>query len=124
MHSMKSLGIFLIWRLLPLLLWCVFIFSLSSKSSLPGDNLGPIDYIFRKLAHMGTYFVLFYLAFRLFPGWKLKDRVLFAVIFAFGYAVSDEMHQGYVPGRTGTPRDWWFDGLGISFGALRVFGLL
>ena len=41
-----------------------------------------------------------------------------AIAVALAYAVSDEWHQSFVPGRTATPVDVAIDGIGIGLAAL------
>jgi hypothetical protein len=50
---------------IPLLLWCYLIFYLSGIPNLKTD-LGTIDFVFRKIAHMTEYAVLFLLSYRAF----------------------------------------------------------
>ena len=47
--------------------------------------------------------------------WK---SLLFAIVVASAYGVSDEIHQIFVPGRMCDPADWAVDTLGASLGAL------
>ena len=87
------------------------IFAASSVSSLD-SGLGTPDFIARKLTHMCEYLLLTLLwAWTLSP---LSARVgSIAALISIVYAASDEFHQTFVPGRTGTPRDLIFDGLGV-----------
>ena len=70
--------------------------------------------VLRKLAHFGEYFALTGLWW-----WALRTRVggrralLPAVAIAVGYAMTDEFHQTFVSGRTGTPRDVLIDSAGV-----------
>ena len=41
-----------------------------------------------------------------------------AIVVALAYAVSDEWHQSFVPGRTATPVDVAIDAIGIGLAAL------
>jgi VanZ family protein len=94
---------------LPLLAWCGLIFYLSSRPNLdlqhvtPWFRYGPIvDYPLRKAAHVGEYAVLAVLARR---GWKPLPAWLFCVF----YAITDEVHQYFVPGRSARVLDVCLD---------------
>jgi VanZ family protein len=90
------------------------IFFLSGQSNLATD-LGAIDLILRKIAHMVEYGLLWFLWWRALG---YGDR-LPAVLIALGYAMTDELHQGFVDGRHGTPVDVFIDTIGIAI-ALRL----
>ena len=49
-----------------------------------------------------------------------KKIIVYSFIFCFLYACSDEVHQLYVPGRSGNIKDVFIDSIGISF-ALVVY---
>ncbi len=87
------------------------IFAASSISTLD-SGLGTIDFVARKFTHMGEYLLL-----TLLWGWALSPLSArassIAALISIAYAASDELHQTFVPGRTGTPRDLIFDGLGV-----------
>ena len=91
------------------LAWMAVIFWFSNQSSLfylPEDWL---DTIFKKTSHAAAYGVLWLL-------WWLATgrRAWLALALTVGYAISDEWHQTFVPGRHGQ----WFD-VGVdTLGAL------
>lgn len=99
-----------LWRVGLPILWMGGIFFLSSQPSLTTD-LGTVDLILRKLAHMVEFGVL-----ALLWAWALRDVVsrpaLLAVAIAVVYAVTDELHQTRVEGRNGTPIDVLIDAIG------------
>ncbi|MDP2735327.1 MAG: VanZ family protein, partial [bacterium] len=87
----------------PVILWAVLIYYLSSISGLAVGE-GAVDLWTRKPAHIGEYAVLFALVFRAIRGsfgnsWKLWEVHLGAGVLTFAYAISDEIHQGFVPTR-------------------------
>jgi VanZ family protein len=94
---------------LPVLAWAALIFAFSSVPDL-GTGLGGWDLALRKLAHAAEYAILGALLVRATarPG----------LAFALGtlYAVSDEIHQSFVPGRMGSPLDVAIDALGVAIG--------
>ncbi len=99
--------------------WMGLIFFLSSQSSLPVLPESWLDLLIKKLAHATAYGILFVLwcnALRTTP-LKTQWLVLFALTLTFGYAISDEYHQTFVPGRHGQALDVLID----TTGALAVF---
>lgn len=106
-----------IWAWGPSIVWMVVIFSLSSRSSLPLLLPGLPDWIVRKLGHVVEYAILAVLlwrALRLVGCPKRPAAAAFSI--AVLYAVSDELHQTFVPGRHGTPLDVMIDAGGAIVG--------
>lgn len=95
----------------PVALWAAVIFAFSSIPSL-STELGTWDTILRKLAHVTEYAILGGLLLRAvrLPG--------LAVALAVLYAVTDEVHQTFVEGRTGAPLDVVIDAVGALAGVL------
>jgi VanZ family protein len=91
------------------LAWMTLIFWFSSQSVLASLPDSLLDAVFKKSAHMMAYAVLWAL-------WWLATgrRTWLALAITVGYAVSDEFHQTFVPGRNG----WWVDVLIDTTGAL------
>jgi hypothetical protein len=96
---------------LPVVAWAGLIFALSSVPDL-GTGLGGWDFALRKLAHAAEYAVLGALLAR-----ALRDPRLAAVVGML-YAVSDEVHQAFVPGRMGSPLDVVIDSIGVLAGVV------
>ena len=96
-------------RWLPVVVWAALIFALSSLHSLD-SGLGRWDEVLRTLAHATEYAVLGVLIVR------ALDRPLPAFALGLAYAVSDELHQHFVPGRTADPKDVAIDALGVLVG--------
>ncbi|MGH3065729.1 MAG: VanZ family protein [Gaiellaceae bacterium] len=94
---------------LPVLAWAALIFALSSIPDL-GTGLGGWDLALRKLAHTAEYAVLAALLMR------ATGRSRLAFVLGTLYAVSDEIHQAFVPGRMGAPLDVAIDTLGVACG--------
>ena len=84
-------------------------------------SLSTLIFLVRKTAHFTEYAILgalFYLNLIQFP--KLNSRIkklLLPILFSFLYAITDEIHQIFVPGRSAQFRDVLIDTLGASFGA-------
>ena len=105
--------------LVPLAMMAV-IFVLSAQSDLD-SGLGIVDLIGRKVIHLGTY-----LALTLAWFWALRSvaspgtAIAIAAGVSFAYAVSDEYHQSFVEGRTGSPVDVAIDAIGVILASLLV----
>src|SRR3712207_1073496 len=95
----------------PVVLWAAVIFALSSLSDL-GTGLGTWDLVLRKLAHAAEYAILGALLARALR----RDAV--ALGLGVAYAVSDEVHQHFVPGRVGAWYDVVVDAVGVALGIL------
>ena len=76
------------------------------------------DYPIRKLAHMTEFGILSVLMFHAIKNYKfvdsIKKRYLFAWLGAVAYAVTDEFHQLFVPGRSGNLFDVCVDATGVT----------
>lgn len=117
---------------LPVVLWMGLIFwmstdSLSSEHTssiiepalrllMPDITPEKVDHLhglIRKAGHAVEYFVLGLLLFRAFRGdsqeWWNWRWVACAIIVLVLYAVSDELHQSFVPTRTASPFDVGID---------------
>ena len=96
-----------LWRYGPVLFWMALIFIASSQSSLPSAAEPLADKVWKKFGHITAYAILMWLLLRTFASDKhLSARqsiAAFAMLLL--YAVSDEFHQFFVPGRTST----WID---------------
>lgn len=95
----------------PVVLWAAVIFAFSSVPDL-GTGLGTWDLVLRKIAHACEFALLGALLLR-----ALRDERA-AVMGAVGYAISDEIHQLFVPGRIGSPIDVAIDSVGVAVGVL------
>lgn len=103
------------------LAWMGGIFWLSAQPDLPHAPEPWLDVVLKKGAHAALFGVLALLYLGVLQGDgppSLRDRWL-----AFGltvlYALSDEFHQSFVPGRTPSLRDVLIDGAGAAL-ALRL----
>ena len=76
-------------------------------------------FIVRKTAHFTEYAILGILFFRQFFPQKNGSRYfILAILFSFFYACTDEIHQLFIPGRSGQFTDVLIDTLGALFGCL------
>jgi VanZ family protein len=89
--------------------WAAVIFAFSSIPDL-GTGLGSWDLVLRKLAHAAEFAVLGALLVR------ATGRAGLAFGLGVLYALSDEVHQVFVPGRVGAPLDVAIDAIGVAVG--------
>jgi VanZ family protein len=101
----------------PSIFWMFIIFFLSSRESVQVSEAQVINFIVFKTLHVIEYGVLFLLnvrAIRLsFPKDRVKKILVVATALTIAYALTDEIHQFYVPTREGRLRDVIIDGIGV-----------
>lgn len=85
---------------------------------------GNLEFLLRKVAHFTEYFILSFIFYRamIVSGSKIKKSIIVTSIFCFLYAVSDEIHQLFVPGRVFAVRDIIIDTSGALLG-MAIVGL-
>ena len=135
--------------LVPVLIWMGFIFIgsgdvLSSTHtsrfleplvrwllpSLTREAVGEIVFAIRKCGHLTEYAILWLLCWRALRQplkgdtrpWSWRDAEM-ALAFAAAYAISDELHQAFVPSRQGSAWDVLLDTSGAAVGLLLVWGV-
>lgn len=86
---------------LPLIAWCVFVYT---ASSIPSKNIPALGANVDKIIHFGVYGVLCWLAHVAFHHQQnialRRYSLLAAVAFTVIFGLSDEFHQLYTPGRS------------------------
>lgn len=110
-------------QFIPLLRWgpsvmlmtAIFVFSSIPSSGLP--DFGLVDLVIKKGGHFLGYSLLAF-SYLWALGFERPNARQWSFLFATVYAVSDELHQLFVPGRG----SWWFDVVIDSTGA--AFALL
>jgi len=139
--SKKRIIILLSW--IAVILWMLLIFNLSSQTADHSDKLSKgivavvvemiekvahgfdidtsgFNHIIRKLAHFFAYLVLGVLVMNALSQSGVSG--MRACVFALGictlYAVSDEVHQLFVPGRSGQAMDVLIDSAGAVAGMI------
>ncbi len=91
-----------------------------------------LQFFIRKGAHMSEYAVLGVLALAHMLAWRLAKKKAFPAAWALAaaYAVTDEIHQLFVPGRAGMAVDVCIDAMGALAGlaaacaAMRIAGMV
>lgn len=71
------------------------------------NTLGSFASFFvRKIAHFTEYFILYYLTISVFKYYfDIKMARIYSLFIILGYAIGDEVHQYFVPGREMAIRD-------------------
>lgn len=103
----------------PAFVYAGLIFFLSSLSRFPEEV--PAFFGFDKIAHFVEYFIFGWLLYRWFSSpdrvWGRRGVLLMTLLVGIGYAVGDEWHQSFVPGRDASVFDALFDAAGIAVAA-------
>jgi VanZ family protein len=112
-----------IWYWLPVVAYASLIFYLSSLPH-PEEDLPKFlfEKIGDKLLHLIEYSVLAILCYRAFrraAGPRVTQQaVMFAILAASFYGMTDEVHQAFVPLRESSWLDWIADTAGAVIGAV------
>jgi VanZ family protein len=87
----------------------------------PDASVAAFNHFIRKCAHFLVYMILGIVGLFVFSklGYARKKGLLLTLMVCVGYAISDEVHQYFVPGRTPRITDVLID----SFGAVLGIGL-
>ena len=110
------------WLLVAAWMGVIFLFSAQPQRAVAP---GPLfDYLSKKTAHLLSYAALAILAYRAtrltWPAWSRGHAALVALAIAVVYAVTDEFHQSFSPGRNPSPVDVGIDTLGALLGLALV----
>ena len=112
-----------LWYWMPVALYAGTIFYLSAQSH-PEDDVPSFLFedISDKVLHAVEYAGLGVLCYRAFR-WGVSGQVasyalLFAIVTASLYGMTDEAHQLFVPFRESSWQDWLADTIGAVIGAL------
>ncbi|HEY6418416.1 MAG TPA: VanZ family protein [Candidatus Binataceae bacterium] len=119
-----------LWDWLPVILWGAVIFTFSTSAfsanntariidpalhwlvpSLSASAISVAHMLIRKLAHFTEYGILFLLLVR----GPMQGRPYTALMLCVAYALLDEGHQSFVPGRTASLYDVALDSTGALF---------
>lgn len=99
---------------LPAILWMLVIFLLSSRQRVGVSETYWVNFAIFKTLHVIEYAFLYAMVLRaLASGTPVaKRKYMIAFVLTVLYAISDEMHQTFVPTREGTLRDVIIDSIG------------
>lgn len=93
---------------LPVIGWMVVIFFLSGRESTQVSDTQLINFLFFKTLHVIEYGILFLLSKR-----AIRNGMA-AFFLTLLYAVTDEIHQVFIPTREGKLRDVIIDAIGAG----------
>ncbi|NLN83344.1 MAG: VanZ family protein [Firmicutes bacterium] len=82
----------------------------------PIQKIKRFDYFLRNSAHFSVFFVLSLSLFLLTRFYRLQRPYVFTLLFSSLYALSDEIHQIFVPGRAFEFSDLVLDIAGVGLG--------
>lgn len=122
--------------ILLVILWMAFIFIMSSFNSMDSSsqsniivnfivelfnisNIDVVSLIVRKLAHFTEYFILGVLVANMLR--YFDKKVYISIVICILYAISDEVHQLFVSGRSCQILDILIDSVGSSSGIILFF---
>ncbi len=98
----------------------IFIFYMSAQEA---DPVPSISFPLKAIAyHMGIFFLLALSCMIAMSKGRNYDFVFFAFLFSIFYALTDELHQYFVPGRYLSLADVLLDWIGIVF-ALIIYSI-
>ena len=84
--------------------------------------LDKIEHFIRKTAHFSLYTLVGILTMGLMSTYKIKQIKRIGISLGIGalYAISDEIHQSFIPDRTPLIGDIFIDSSGVCFGIIIV----
>lgn len=111
---------------IPSILYALVIFFLSSRQRISITHQFIFDFAIFKSIHMIEYAIFFLINYRAF--FNTLNNKSYARLGAFFitiiYALSDELHQTFIPTREGKLRDIGFDTIGVCLALIFVWKLL
>ena len=110
----------------PVIAWALVIFLFSSKPTGSTTEIYWQDFIVKKTAHVVEYAVFTTLLFRAFvaSGANKKDAAMYSLGISIVYAISDEVHQSFTPGREPRARDIIFDTIGAAGAIYTIWNII
>ncbi len=119
-------------KLLLIVIWLLVIFLFSNQDGSTSTSLtnGILEkYLFfvdsdiffmiiRKMAHITEYFILGILVLNFINELKIDKKIVVSILICFILASFDELHQLFIPDRTGCLLDVFIDMIGASLGIL------
>lgn len=102
---------------LPPIAFMAVIFFMSSRQRIAVSDVYTVNFALFKSLHVIEYAALYFLFFRAFYASISKNNLstifLLAACATLAYAVTDELHQTFIPTRNGAYRDIFIDSIGI-----------
>jgi VanZ family protein len=109
----------------PVVAWAALIFVASAQPDLRFVPDATLDLVVRKVGHMAVFGILALLLWRaLATATHARRPLAWALALAILYAITDEVHQGFVAGRNPSPVDVAIDAAGVLIAVAIVAGVL
>lgn len=80
------------------------------------ENIEVLSFIIRKLAHYTEYLILGFLTINMLNKNDISKKYLISILICLIYAISDEIHQLFTPGRACQIKDILIDSIGSITG--------
>lgn len=98
----------------------IFLRAITASAPFVDVDVPAVHHLIRKAAHFFAYFILGMLVYHALSGRGIARYRNFVVALGICilYAISDEVHQLFVAGRSGEVRDVFIDSVGASVGIL------
>jgi VanZ family protein len=111
---------------LPIIIYMAAIFIASSRQKVAISDSYAISFLIFKTMHIIEYAFFYILCYRAFRNTVFPKPYAFfySFLFVLVYAISDEIHQRFVPTREGKFRDVIIDVIGGGIGWLIITSLL
>jgi hypothetical protein len=116
--------LFSLW--FPPIIWAAYIFKLSSGKIATVSDVYWYEFTIKSFAHVlffGLLTILIYRALR-GSGFKRKKSGYYTLYVLIIYALTDELHQSFVPGRDARIHDVVFDTIGAVIVIYAIWELL
>lgn len=109
---------------LPVFLWMTVIFLFSTRQKIALTDSYVVSFLFFKSLHLIEYAFLYLVTFRAVKNTlSVRKNLIWLIPFIITavFAITDEVHQSFVPTREGKPRDAIIDvvGAGIAWISLK-----
>lgn len=90
------------------------------------DYIYRMEKIIRKIAHFSIYTIVGILVMALICTYNITQRnsSILSLIIGIIYAISDEIHQGFIPGRSARVTDVIIDTMGVIMGILIILVII
>ena len=109
--QIKNKLVFFLKYWLPFIIWALVIFLFSNSPTIKTSDFYFWDFILKKTAHFSEYGIFSTLLYRALINSNVnkKSAMFVSVAISLIYAITDEIHQSYIPGRTPAVRDVLID---------------
>lgn len=99
---------------------------LSTSEDVKIETIRKLEPIIRKLAHFSIYTITGILLTSLASTYKIRriEKIYFSMLIGMLYAITDEIHQAFIPDRAAKLTDVVIDTMGVGVGITVVLTIL